>query len=159
MEDKPRGSRMSEKKKLLTTKILLIVLGASLGYFLNLAPDPLLHFLIYKDFSSELAGILVFVCVAVLLISIFGGKRPFGITRKRAYRILAMGISISSFVLAFITFLSYPSIIASTSHGWLVQTNFIIGGVSMGSLVFFVASILWDILIGSAFAILEHLLT
>ena len=152
-------SKMSEKKKLQIVEISLSALGAFLGYVLNLTPEPLLHSLIYNDISSELAVILIGVGVVMLLILILGRKRPFGITRKRAYKMLFTGISLSSFFFALITFLRYPSIIASTSYGWLVQYNWIVGGVSMGSVVFFIASILWDTLVGSAFAILEHLLT
>jgi hypothetical protein len=150
---------MSEKKKLQTVEISLIVLGAFLGYVLSLTLIPLLHYLIYHDLSSEFLGIFIGVGIPSLLTVIFGERHIFGITRRRAYKWFSVGISAISFALAFRQFIDYPGIMASTSYGWLVQTNWIIGGVSMGSLVFFVASILWDTLIGSAFAILEHLLT
>ncbi|MGA2768795.1 MAG: hypothetical protein ABSF24_10855 [Candidatus Bathyarchaeia archaeon] len=158
-----RGSKMSVKKKLLTIKPSLIVYGV-LGIVLNFAPEPLLHYLIYNDFSSELAVILVCLIV-ILIVPLILEKRFLGTTRKKdytkAYKWFFIGISLSSFFLALITFLRYPSTIASNSYSWLVGGNWIISGVSsaLGSVVFFVASILWDTLIGLAFAILERLLT
>jgi hypothetical protein len=59
------------------------------------------------------------------------------------------------FCLAVLTFLNYPTTLASNNYSWLVQSNWNIGGASMGVLAFFSASVLWDTLIGSLFGFLE----
>lgn len=145
------------KERLRDTKTELILLGVGIGILLSFTPEPLLHALIYGDISS-IAEIFVILVITILPILVFWKKRPFGITRKQAYRMFSIGASGTSFILAFITFLRYPVILGSSDYGWLVRQNWFIGGVSMGSLVFFVASILWDTLIGSAFVTLERLL-
>jgi hypothetical protein len=147
----------NEKKRLRDTKTELILLGVGIGILLSFAPEPLLHALIYGDISS-IAKIFVILVITILPILIFWGKRPFGITKKQAYRMFSIGISGISFILALITFLRYPVILGSSDYEWLVRENWFIGDVSMSSLVFFVASILWDTLIGSAFVALERLL-
>jgi membrane protease YdiL (CAAX protease family) len=151
---------MELRKKLRTTYIVLFALGVLVGYALSFAPDPLLHFLIYKDVGSELVGILIIVLIVMVLVPLFLEKRLFGITRKKVYRMLSIGISLSSFLLAFYTFLNYPSILASGGYGWLtggIEWH-LSGGVSMSAIAYFIAVILWDALIGSAFATLEQFL-
>ena len=95
-----------------------------------------------------------------MLFVVFGAKRFFSLTRKRACKILFLGASISSFAFGLWAFVSYPEILASGGYTWLTGgREYRFGSVTLSAIAFFVATILWDILLGSLFAVLQSLLT
>lgn len=140
---------------LFSKKDLLIMLGILEGIYLGFSPKMILQALILHDSFSIIKSILLVITLGVTVL-ILWKKRPFGMTRKQAYRIFAIGISVTSFIFALITFLNYPIILSSNNYNWMITTEWNIGGVSMGSLAFFNASILWNILTGSFFGLLEN---
>lgn len=140
---------------LFSNKDLLIIIGISEGIYLGFAPEMILRALILHDFASIIESIIL-VLILVVTGLILWEKRPCGMTRKQAYRMFAIGISVISFIFALITFLKYPVILGSNKYDWMIPSAWNIGGVSMGSLAFFNASILWNILTGSFFGLLEN---
>lgn len=140
---------------LFSNKELLIIIGILEGTYLGFAPEMILRALILHDSVSIIKSIMIVLILGVTGL-ILWEKRPCGMTRKQAYRMFAIGISVISFIFALITFLRYPVILGSNNYDWMVTTAWNIGGVSMGSLAFFNASILWNILIGSFFGLLEN---
>lgn len=146
--------RLVDKLRHRNSKVLAVVLGGVVGLGFNYVLEPLLYGLVYRNAVSFFWAAVI-VGGGILIMVSFGEKHPLGLSRKQGYRMFSIGVSGVSFLLALVTFLRYPVIMASTAYGWLVAQNWIVGGVSMGSLVFFVASILWDTLIGSFFAFFE----
>lgn len=140
---------------LFSKKDLLIMLGILEGIYLGFSPKMILQALILHDSFSIIKSILLVLILGVTVL-ILWEKRPCGMTRKQAYRMFAVGISVISFIFALITFLNYPIILSSNNYNWMITTGWNIGGVSMGSLAFFNASILWNILTGSFFGLLEN---
>jgi hypothetical protein len=140
--------------------VTLFVAGGAIAYFLSLVPKPLLHLLIYRDVLSEWIVIIVPILTISLLALILTEKRYLGLSRKKLRRMLFIGIAFFSFVLAFITFMSYPTVLNSKGYGWLTGgTEYYLGNsVNLSSVAFFIASILWDTVIGSLFGFLEHVL-
>jgi hypothetical protein len=149
------------KRKLITNDLFTystrLGVGLIAGYILSLVPQPFLHCLLYRDIPAVLEVFVYFALVLGLALLAYYLPKPFRFSRKKTRKFIFMGISIASFALGLWTFLHYPSTLASTKYLWLNQ--WIVGGVSIGSLEFFVATILWDGFMGSFFAVLEHLLT
>jgi len=144
------------------TILSVLILGAALSIDLSLVPAPLLHFVLGKDILSGFETVLRISGAGALLSSAaFGAKRFFSLSRKRACKILFIGASIASFASGLFTFVKYPEILASGGYGWLIGGTDLIffGTVTLSAVVFFVAAILWDILLGSLFAALQSFLT
>lgn len=149
-------------KKNLADFLALFLVGTILSCDLSFVPTPLLHYILYKDVASGVNIVLILGLAAFIMLSVFyGAKRLFSLTRKRAFKILFVGASVFSFTSGLWTFFCYPEILASGGYGWLTGgVEWHIGvGVALSSLAFFVAVILWDILLGSLFAALQSLLT
>lgn len=146
---------MKEKQNLGESKTILFIIGIVIGIALSsFAPEQLLHALIYRDILSIVEASLI-IGIAILTLVIFGEKHPFGLTRKQAYRMFSIGVSLASFVLAGCTFLNYPAILKSNNYNWVIPgSNWVgIGTVNIGSLAFFNYSVLWDTAVGSFFGV------
>ena len=158
-------------KKNLLLNLIPLAVGLSVGYGLsNFIPTLLLHYLLYRDMSCMLGVVVLTLIWVITLVSFLLVAKHLGLSKKKARKTFFVGISISAFALGFWTFLNYPSILAS-DYSWLTEginiyfvRQYVPTGkpfidANLGALIFFIASILWDGLIGSFFAVLEHLLT
>jgi hypothetical protein len=142
--------------------VALFLISIIPGYFLSIVPAPLLHYVLYRDINSEIrTALLVIPEGAYILFIYFGAKRLFSLTRKKAFKALFFGTSLTSFALGLKTFVEYPEMLSSSGYGWLtggVEVHFF-GNVDLSAIAFFIATILWDILLGSLFAALQIMLT
>jgi hypothetical protein len=149
---------MSEKQRTIETRIFLLVIGILSGGALSWAgPEKLLFWLLYGDSISFLSFFLIAgSCIGLFLVLFFGEKRPLGETKKQAYRWFSVGVSIAAFVLAAVSFVSYPSILTSSSYDWVAKgSNWVgVGNIHTGSLAYFNYSVLWDTAVGSLFGVL-----
>lgn len=164
---------LSIKERLIRSdffKYLRLMLGFVAGVINTFVTAPLLHWGLYKDIPTTIELSFYVASVVALALLAYYMPKPFALSRKEVRKYIFIGISAASFIIGFITFIEYPCIVAS-DYSWLTEgldihflSPYVPTGrpfidATLGGLIFFIASILWDGLTGSFFAVLEHLLT
>ena len=100
--------------------MVFLIAGIFTGFLFSLVFEPFLHFLLYKPLTSALSVILYAVVIIVIVLIVYLEARSnIQFSQKKAFKLFFLGISIMSFILAGISFITYPNIIFSGGNSWI----------------------------------------
>jgi hypothetical protein len=154
-------SNMIKKPKQISRRSLkvgLISIGILNAFILSYVFEPLVHFVMYQDMIA--LGLFTSLLLLVFFLSVAGYWTSRNVqSSRRMFRLLLLGSSLTSFILAGLNFLTYPNALFSSGSSWITygKDTVLFGGVRTSQIVLFLAKTLWSILTGSFFALLDRI--